>query len=79
MMGILLFTLYHKGKDEIWENTQIINGVGSIEAKDQRITSVCMQEITRIMENTEHSQKQLSDRQQEKIKQRLQKASSQIE
>lgn len=40
---------------------------------------MCMQEITRIMENTEHSQKQLSDRQQEKIKQRLQKASSQIE
>ena len=79
MMGIFLFTLYHKGNDEVWENTQIVNGVGNIEAKDQRITSVCGQEITRIMENAERSQEQLSDRQQEKIKQRLQKAADKIE
>ena len=79
MMGIFLFTLYHKGKDEVWENTQIVNGVGSIEAKDQRITSVCGQEITKIMENAKRSQEQLSDRQQEKIKQRLQKAADKIE
>lgn len=64
------------GENEIWENTQIVNGVRSIEAKDQRITSVCGQEIIRIMENAEHNQEQLSDKQQEKIKQRLQKAAA---
>ena len=34
MMGVILVTLYHKGQREVWNNTEILNGVGRIEAKD---------------------------------------------
>ena len=37
MMGVILVTLYHKGQREVWNNTEILNGVGRIEAKDQQI------------------------------------------
>ena len=40
MMGVILVTLYHKGQREVWNNTEILNGVGRIEAKDQQIQSV---------------------------------------
>lgn len=79
MMGILLFTLYRKGKDEVWKNTQIFNGTGVIEAKNQYIASVCTQEIQEIMANSKHSQEQLSEKQQRKIVERLQKAADHIE
>lgn len=78
MMGIFLFTLYHKGKDEVWENTQIFNRVGKIEAKDQRVTSICGQEIIEIIKRAERDQEQISERQQEKIMERLRKAASNI-
>lgn len=79
MMGIFLFTLYHKGENEIWENTRIFDRIGTIEAKNQSITSVCGQEIARIMTEAERSQEQLTDRQQEKIKERLEKAADKID
>ena len=45
MMGVILVTLYHKGQREVWNNTEILNGVGRIEAKDQQIQSVFGNEL----------------------------------
>jgi hypothetical protein len=41
MMGIILFTLYSKGKKENWINTEIIKWSGSIKAEKQIIESIC--------------------------------------
>ena len=79
MMGILVFTLYSKGEKEVWKNTQIFNGMGVIEAKNQYIASVCGQEIKELMESSKRSQEQLSDNQQRKILERLKKVSNNIE
>lgn len=74
MMGIMLFTLYNKGNGEIWENTQILNGTGVIEAKDQHIQSVCGQEIEALLIEQDERRKQLSEKQQGKIHDRLKAA-----
>ena len=79
MMGILVFTIYSKGEKEVWKNTQIFNGKGVIEAKNQYIASVCGQEIKELMESSKRSQEQLSDNQQRKILERLKKVSNNIE
>lgn len=78
MMGVILFTLYNKGQGEVWENTQVFNKAGVIEAKNQHITSVCGQEIEKIMHDSEASKDKISQKQQEKIKERLQKAAQNI-
>ena len=71
-----MFTLYSKGEKEVWKNTQIFNGMGVIEAKNQYIASVCGQEIKELMESSKRSQEQLSDNQQRKILERLKKVSN---
>lgn len=74
MMGIFLFTLYSKGDEELWENTQVLNGNGIIEAKDQHIKSVCGQEIISMIKSAEETMEKLSEKQQQKINERFQKA-----
>lgn len=76
MMGILVFTLYSKGKDEIWQNTQIFNGINVIEAKNQHIESVCANEIKELMRSSKRSKEQLSETQQRKTIERLKKVSN---
>lgn len=67
MMGIVLITLYKKGNREIWERTQIQNGIGSIEAKDQRITSVMANEFTNILKTAQSASNSISEKQKGKI------------
>ncbi|GAU76407.1 hypothetical protein [Fusibacter sp. 3D3] len=71
MMGIVLFTLYKKGKLEVWENTQIINGIGRIEALNQIIQSVCGNELIDIMNRVKGKSDNLSEKQKEKIIKRI--------
>lgn len=40
MKGIILFTIYSKGKQEMWINTEIVNGLGSIKAENQIMEGV---------------------------------------
>ncbi len=74
MLGIFVFTLYSKGAREVWRNTKITNGIGTIKANNQHIESVCCQEIVEMIKGAERATEQLSEAQQEKINVRFQKA-----
>lgn len=78
MMGIVIFTLYHLGKDEKWENTKIKNGSGNIEAKDQRITSVVSNEFTHIMKTAQAASETMNESQQQKIQERIKNAGESV-
>lgn len=71
MLGIILITIYHKGPQEVWENTEIINGKGHIEAKNQKIQSAVGNELLEMMKTVERASKKMSDAQQKKIVERL--------
>lgn len=78
MMGIVLITLYKKGSRENWERTQILNGIGSIEAKDQRITSVVGNEFTNILKSAQAASSSISEKQMEKIVENLKSKANKI-
>lgn len=71
MMGIILFTLYSKGPDEYWENTEIKNGKGRIAAKNQMIRSFCIDELNAILEEARKSFTSTSEKQKEKIAEKI--------
>ena len=74
MMGVILVTLYHKGQREVWNNTEILNGVGRIEAKDQQIQSVFGNELIHIMETAKKASEAMSVAQQKKAEDRIKAA-----
>lgn len=74
MMGLMVITLYSKGENELWENTQIYNGRGLIKAKNQGIKSVLCNEFEDIMERTKMAADRMSDKQKQKVVERLNKA-----
>lgn len=78
MMGIVILTFYRLGKDEKWINTKIENGIGSIEAKDQMITSVVGNEFVHIMRTAQKASESMSDAQQEKVLNTIQKAGNAV-
>lgn len=71
MMGIVLISLYKKGSREKWERTQIQNGIGSIEAKDQRITSVVGNEFAYILKTAQSASNTINEKQIRKIVENL--------
>jgi len=71
MMGIMVITLYKKGAQEKWEGTQIINGSGNIEAKNQHITSVVGNELINILRTVQASSELMSEKQKWKIVENL--------
>ena len=71
MMGIFLITLYRKGSREKWDRTQIINGNGSIESKDQYIQSVVGNEFTDILKTIQAASESMSEKQKERIVENL--------
>lgn len=71
MMGIILFTLYNKGENERWENTEITNGVGLIKAEKQIIESACADELMLILKSAEKDATKISEKQQELINKKL--------
>lgn len=78
MMGIMLITLYSKGSHEQWDRTQIINGIGRIEGKDQHITSVVGNEFTNMLKTAQSASDSMSDKQKEKIVENLKAKAGQI-
>lgn len=71
MLGVILITLYHKGQREVWNNTEIENGIGRIEAKDQQIQSVFSNELIHIMETAKNASEAMSTAQQKKAGDRI--------
>lgn len=67
MMGIVLFTLYSKGPDEYWKNTEILNEMGHIEAKNQEIRSFCINELKEILDLAKQESDKISEKQKSKI------------
>lgn len=78
MMGLMVITFYSKGEEEYWDNTQITNGNGVIEARNQKMQSIVCNEMIYIMENTKNVTSTMSNIQQEKIKERIEKEKDKI-
>lgn len=78
MMGIVLITLYQKGSREKWERTQILNGSGSIDAKDQQITSVVVNEFMNILKTAQSASNSISEKQMGKIVENLKNKADRI-
>ena len=78
MMGIVILTFYSFGKNEKWINTRIKNGNGSIEAKNQEIRSVVGNEFAHMMRTAQKASDEMSEVQQNKVVERLQKAGETI-
>ena len=76
--GVILVTLYHKGQREVWNNTEILNGVGRIEAKDQQIQSVFGNELIHIMETAKKASEAMSVAQQKKAEDRIKAAGEDV-
>lgn len=73
MMGLFVVTLYSKGNDEDWNNTQIYNESGVIEARSQFMQSVICNELEDIMIRVKNASESMSEKQKEKIKERIDK------
>ncbi len=63
LMGIMIVTFYSMDAEEEWINTQIMNGSGTIVARNQGIKSVVGQEIKHWMDVAENAKNNLSDNQ----------------
>lgn len=72
MMGIILFTIYSKGKQEMWINTEIVNGLGSIKAENQMMEGVCGNELAEMLINAKRATSGISEKQSKVINERVQ-------
>lgn len=71
LMGILIVTFYSMDSSEIWVNTKVELGNGTIKAEGQQMTSVVGNEIQFWMEQGAATQKTLSEKQRKKIEEKL--------
>ncbi|QNU67373.1 hypothetical protein EHE19_002190 [Ruminiclostridium herbifermentans] len=71
MMGIVVFTLYNKSKQEKLVNTEIINGTGVIKAENQIIEGVCGSKLIEMLNNAKELAANISDKQREIINNRV--------
>lgn len=62
MLGILIFSLYAIGKQEKWENTEILPKSGKIGVGNQHITSAFGMEIQFLAESLKKAKANLSDK-----------------
>lgn len=60
-----------KGNKELWNNTEIVNGIGCIEARNQQIQSVFGNELIHIMETAKKASEAMSAAQQKKVEDRI--------
>lgn len=74
LMGILIVTFYSMDTNEKWINTKIEPLGGIIEAQEQKIKSEVGSEIIYWMEEAEKAKSLLSDKQKEKIEDRIKKS-----
>lgn len=73
LMGIMIVTFYSMDKEEEWISTRIVNGRGTISAKNQEIKSVVGQEIQHWMDVAANAKSNLSENQRDKILERMEK------
>ncbi len=78
MLGIFLISLFRSTPDEKWLKTEILNGNGKVEAKNQIIESVVGNEFEFIIKQTEVASKKVSTNQKQKIVERLERVGSRI-
>lgn len=78
LMGILIVTFYSMDKNEKWNNTKIEPLSGVIQAQEQKIVSEVGNEINYWMEQAEQAKNSLSDKQKEKIEDRIKKCGDSI-
>lgn len=78
MMGIVLITLYKKGSREKWEGTEVLNSIGSIEAKDQKIISVVGNEFTNILKTAQVASNSIREKQMGKMIENLKNKADKI-
>lgn len=71
MSGIILFTFYKKDEHEILKNTKILNDLGSIKIGNQKLSYVCEKELLGALRNVEDSKKDLSEKQQDIINNKM--------
>ena len=74
MMGIILLTFYKKGPEEQSSGTQIVNGAGSIFAKNQGLSSAVGNEFTYLMRQAQEASEKMSESQKQKTIERIKKA-----
>lgn len=72
LLSIMIVTFYSMAEQEEWVNTQVLNGSGTIAAKNQEIKSVVGQEIQHWMNEAENSKNNLSENQRNKIFEKMQ-------
>ena len=63
LLGIVLVTIYQKGKYENWENTIIKLDEGVVEAKDQFMNSIFANELITMMESVNGLWEKYSEKQ----------------
>ena len=73
LLGIMIVTFYSIAEQEEWKNTQVLNGSGTIAAKNQEIKSVVGQEIQHWMNEAEKAKNNLSENQKNKILEKMKK------
>lgn len=71
LMGILIVTFYSMDINERWINTKIEPSTGIVEAKNQEMESVVAEEIQHWMKQAETAKNNLSEKQKQKIQDRI--------
>lgn len=78
MMGLVLITYYKMGQNEKHINTKVVNGVGTIEAKNQQMQSSACGEFSYMMQSTIQASNLMSENQKQKSIERIRKAGDNI-
>lgn len=73
LLGILIISLYSKGKDESWENTLIDLNLGRIAAKDQGMHSIFSNELIEMLQKINSSKSKLKKEVQSTIVEEIKK------
>lgn len=78
MMGLVLITYYKLGPNERLVNTKVVNGIGTIAAKNQQMQSSACGEFSYMMQNATEAASSMSENQKQKVIERIKKVGEDI-
>lgn len=78
MMGLVLITYYKLGPNERHVNTKVVNGIGTIAAKNQQMQSSACGEFSYMMKNASEATSSMSEKQKQKAIERIKKVGEDI-
>jgi hypothetical protein len=78
MMGLVLITYYKMGPNEKLVNTKVVNGVGTIAAKNQQMQSSACGEFSYMMQSATEASSMMSENQKQKAIERIRKVGDDI-